>query len=141
MSSPPSSSSSSLSSSTAPSQTPSSSADNFSRPPIPFPQPPPYPAYPRVMKVEERRISQPDAPVPTCRQVQIMENWEAKPVTNNEGQPVEIQILEDMAEYAEKYAHPYVGRRHSFEQQVQSRDDLRSNGVEISECGCIWLLT
>ncbi|KAI3321246.1 hypothetical protein HD806DRAFT_503529 [Xylariaceae sp. AK1471] len=120
------------------SQTPSGGSDNPSHPPM---QPPLYPAYPRVMKVEERRIPQHDAPIPTCRQVQIMDNGEAKPVTDDSGQPVEIQILEDMQEYEEKYPRPYVFRRHSFEQQLRRRDDPHSNGDELSECGCIWLIT
>ncbi|KAI0204591.1 hypothetical protein F4808DRAFT_349089 [Astrocystis sublimbata] len=116
--------------------------DYFYHAPVPTPL---YPPYPRVIKVEERRNSQPDGPVPVCRQVEIIDKGvPALPVTDDKGVPIEIQIAEVQAEveYDETEDENH-SRRRSLDQQLWSRDDgsNSSEGNELSDCGCIWWVT
>ncbi|KAI1758353.1 hypothetical protein F4782DRAFT_477656, partial [Xylaria castorea] len=133
---PTSSSSPPPTSSTTPQASPTPSPDYFGHPPMP--PPPLFPLYPRVIKVEERRNSQIEAPMPVCRQVEIIDKGvPALPVRNEKGEPVEIQITEVSAEDGKKESS-YFSRRHSPDQQLWSRDDGSSEGNELSDCGCIW---
>ncbi|KAI8950267.1 hypothetical protein F4801DRAFT_353632 [Xylaria longipes] len=126
-------------SSSAPPSTSSTSSTEpnyFGHPPMP---PPMLPSYPRVMKVEERRNSQIKGPVPVCRQVEILDKGvPARPVPDETGKQVEIQIAEVVAEDEEKESG-YFSRRRSPDEQLWNRDI--SEGNELSDCGCIWWVT
>ncbi|KAI0450790.1 hypothetical protein F5B21DRAFT_507874 [Xylaria acuta] len=134
------------SSSTPPSSSSTTSQTSSTEAPNPFSHPPPilpplFPPYPKVIKVEERRNSQIEGPVPVCRQVEILDKGvQALPVLNEKGEPVEIQIAEVLAESEEKESDYYL-RRRSPNQQLSSRDDDGSEGNELSDCGCIWWVT
>ncbi|KAK5626198.1 hypothetical protein RRF57_001913 [Xylaria bambusicola] len=129
---PPTSSASSTSSTT--SATSSAEPNYFSSPPM---IPPPYPPYPKIIKVEERRDPEIDAPTPTCRQIVIGEQGEpAVPALDNNGEPIVIEIAEMTLSTDEK---AYYDRR-SFGSYMWERGD-GSNGDELSDCGCLWWLT
>ncbi|KAI0112476.1 hypothetical protein GGR51DRAFT_568572 [Nemania sp. FL0031] len=135
---PPSSSSTSSESSETP-QSSSAGPNYFGPGPM---LPPSLPSYPRVIKVEERRNTDIDAPAPTCRQVQIIgQGIEAIPVLNEENQPIEVQISELPANGEEKETAPYLFKRHPFSPHLWSRGDDGSDGNELSDCGCIWWVT
>lgn len=94
----------------------------------------PPPLYPRVMKIEERRIDR--SPMPSCRQVEVgADGQPARPVKDADGNDVVIYIVEN------EPAPPGAAR-----EKLQSR--RRHNGVleyrgssEMSDCGCIWFIT
>jgi hypothetical protein len=117
--------------------TSSEEPDYFKAPPM---IPPPFPPYPRVIKVEERRNPEIDTPAPICQQVEIIgPGIEARPVKNDDGHPIEIQIAEVMAD--DEDIDPYLLKR-SNDQQLKSRDDDDGAvGDELSDCGCIWWVT
>ncbi|KAI1177969.1 hypothetical protein F4777DRAFT_155360 [Nemania sp. FL0916] len=126
-------------SSTTTTPAPSSESSYSSHPPV-IPAPP-FRFYPRVIKVEERRNHNIDAPMPTCRQVEIQgDGLEAQPVPDGKGGFVEIQIVEKESDDDEKVTDPYVFRRH-FSEHLRERDDGGSEGNELSDCGCIWWVT
>ncbi|KAI0441867.1 hypothetical protein F4803DRAFT_521482 [Xylaria telfairii] len=135
----PTSSPTSSSSSSTPTSSSSTSTepDYFSHPALPTPL---FPPYPRVLKVEERRNNQIGGPVPVCRQVEILDKGvPARPVLNDDGEPVEIQIAEVMV--GQEKEVDYYSRRRSPDQQPWSRDEGGSEGNELSDCGCIWWVT
>lgn len=126
------------------STTSSEEPDYFKAPPM---IPPAFPPYPRVIKVEERRNPEIESPAPVCRQVEIMgPGIEARPITTEDGHPVEIQIAEVMSD--DEDLDPYLLKR-SKGQHLKARDDDDGDddddgtavGDELSDCGCIWWVT
>lgn len=136
---PPSSTPTESSASSKATPTPSGGQKHSGPPPN---MPPPPPLYPKVIKVEERRNPEIKSPLPTCRQVKIIDKGhEAVPVQNEDGENIEIQIAEVVLEDEEKQSDPFLLKRHSSSQPIWGRNDAGSNGNEISDCGCIWWLT
>ncbi|KAG7286147.1 hypothetical protein NEMBOFW57_008450 [Staphylotrichum longicolle] len=112
----------------------------------------PWP-YPRVIKLEERRISTADAPRAQCTQVEIQgPRQEAKVLLDPEGKPIVIDIEETgpfiMSGAPTPTATAGVARRdetyyQDFGEGVFARGEgSGSAGVpDISPCGCMWYLT
>jgi hypothetical protein len=103
---------------------------------------PPPPPYPKVLKLEERRIQ--GLPEPTCTQVEIQESGApAKPVLDQSGNPVIVVISENEPPPPGGAFSDKVRRRTLAWQE----DDLdhplyyRDTSNEMSECGCMWFLT
>lgn len=95
-------------------------------------QPPP-PLYPRVIKIEERRIDR--APMPTCRQVEITDDGRpARPVKDANGNDVVIYIVENEPPPPGSSATGQSSRAHAS--GLEHRDSS-----EISDCGCMWFIT
>ncbi|KAI2633498.1 hypothetical protein GGS21DRAFT_138725 [Xylaria nigripes] len=114
--------------------------DYFSPAPVQSSQ---YPPYPKVVKFEERRDPDIDAPPPVCRQVQIVANGvEAVPVLSKAGFPIEIQIVESTPEDEEKQeTGPFLSRRRSVHNRRSTRRNADSSDAsELGDCGCIWWL-
>lgn len=154
----PDSSSSSFSSSFSSSTTDTTTASTTSTGPwgpidtgenyVPLPQP-----YPRVIKLEERRISTANAPRAQCTQVEIQgPRQEAKVLLDPEGKPIVIDIEETgpfiMSGAPTPTATAGVARRdetyyQNFGEGVFARGEgSGSSGVpDISPCGCMWYLT
>ncbi|KAK4209786.1 hypothetical protein QBC37DRAFT_293875 [Rhypophila decipiens] len=92
---------------------------------------PPLPPYPRVLKLEERRIG--GAPMPDCTQWEIQEDGSAKPALDANGKMIVIQIVENEPPPPGEegglgdHSHPFIRRRES--------------GPDVSQCGCMWFLT
>ena len=107
--------------------------------------PTPTPPYPRVMKLEERRLD--DSAPAVCSQVEIKEiNKPAVPVLDKDGNPVVITISElepttvaaiiaDVPSDALEKRSPN-GQWHD-RQALEGRD----TGADISPCGCMWFWT
>ncbi|KAI8635692.1 hypothetical protein F5Y19DRAFT_19961 [Xylariaceae sp. FL1651] len=122
-----------------PTSTPSHDPSYFNPPSM---LPPPIPPYPRVMKVDERRGYDSGQPAPVCRQFEIIgDGIPAKPVLFQNGEPVEIPIIEEMPESERKPSRLHVSRWNHLGRNLQRRDDPASTGNELSDCGCIWVIT
>ena len=94
---------------------------------------PPPPLYPRVIKIEERRINR--APMPTCRQVEITDDGRpARPVKDANGNDVVIYIVENEPPPPGAAAVGQSSRAHAS--GLEHRDIS-----EISDCGCMWFIT
>ncbi|KAK0640909.1 hypothetical protein B0T16DRAFT_430892 [Cercophora newfieldiana] len=96
---------------------------------------PPPPAYPRVIKLEERHMH--GRMNPTCTQVEIQDMGQpAKPVRDPDGKPVVIEVVE--SEPSSQETDPLsegLGRRDS---PLNYRE---VTGPPSSQCGCVWFLT
>ncbi|KAI0169037.1 hypothetical protein GGR52DRAFT_503728 [Hypoxylon sp. FL1284] len=100
-----------------------------------FGKDPPMPAYPRVIKVEERRGPVTGEAKPYCQQFMIVgENQEATLVLSDDGKPIEVEIVEEEKYFDEQLA------RNAFENLIGARSGSKS-GSEMSDCGCMWWLT
>ncbi|KAI6450963.1 hypothetical protein MCOR08_010492 [Pyricularia oryzae] len=92
------------------------------------------PEYPKVVKLEERRVQ--NSPRPVCRQVLIENGGTAKPVMAN-GKPVEITIQE------QGNSPPLTKRSEKEEEEEEeeypedeSHQIVRRDPADISDCGC-----
>lgn len=96
---------------------------------------PPPPAFPRVVKLEERHMH--GRSNPTCTQVEIQDFGQpAKPVKGPDGKPIIIEVVE--TEPSSQETDPLsegLGRRHS---PLNYRE---ASGPPSSQCGCVWFLT
>ncbi|KAI0602136.1 hypothetical protein F4775DRAFT_302211 [Biscogniauxia sp. FL1348] len=113
----------------------SATPDFFSMPPMP---PDSNPPYPRVVKLEERRIPDYAQTPPWCRQYEILgEGIEAVPVKDDKGNYIEVQIYEEDTDYGTSGS----SKRDIIEGYLASRDSSGSLGNDMSDCGCMWWLT
>ncbi|KAK0617187.1 hypothetical protein B0T14DRAFT_538789 [Immersiella caudata] len=123
---PPSSTTEAPSSSSSGPYGPIDANDNFTPPP---------PAYPRVIKLEERHMH--GRSNPTCTQVEIQDMGQpAKPVKGPDGKPIIVEVVE--SEPSSQETDPLsegLGRRTS---PLNYRE---VSGPPSSQCGCVWFLT
>ncbi|KAK0709723.1 hypothetical protein B0T26DRAFT_743085 [Lasiosphaeria miniovina] len=99
---------------------------------------PPPPPYPRVIKLEERRM--PDAPAAQCTQVQVQERGEpAKPVRDSKGNIVSLAIAEKNPVSASSTPTADVSKR-SPREHLDSSIFQREGDAE-NQCSCVWFLT
>ena len=94
--------------------------------------------YPRVIKLEERRISTASAPRAVCTQVEIQgPRQEAKPVLDGQGRPVVIEIEET------DYNLPSTSTDSSAAAATSAAVGRRGGEAvpDVSPCGCMWYLT
>lgn len=104
-----------------------------------FDIPQPIPAYPKVVKIEERRM--PRSPQPTCVQYQIKQDpvtgvYSSEPIFDPNGNHVQITIAENETPPQPPPPPPPPSRRDVFGDPLVPRD-----GNDMSDCGCLWLLT
>ena len=93
----------------------------------------PPPLYPRVLKLEERRIHQ--SPQPYCRQMEISHDGQpARPVKDANGDDVVIYIAET------EPAPPGVAARSQSRAGYNNGLAYRDSS-ELSDCGCTWFNT
>lgn len=102
----------------------------------------PRPPYPRVVKLEERRLSTAGAPMPQCTQVEVQgPGQEARVVRHDDGEPVVVKIVE---------MEPFAGAPPDMETtaEVDDLDTRRRRGLlaprdgsDMSPCGCMWFWT
>jgi hypothetical protein len=97
-------------------------------------QQPPPPYYPRVVKMEERRIDR--SPTPVCRQFEIIRDGApARPVKDDLGNDVVIYIAE-----TESIAMATTSDETKSRPQ-HSRLKVRDSVPDLSQCGCMWFVT
>ncbi|AEO58864.1 hypothetical protein MYCTH_2111125 [Thermothelomyces thermophilus ATCC 42464] len=114
--------------------------------------------YPRVVKLEERRMWTKDAPRAQCTQVQIMgPGQEAQPLQRPDGKLVVMDIEEvgpfgggsPEGEFPDKKMTDGVWERSDWEEDEDDWEQAVGDGEEfgidglpdISPCGCMWFLT
>ncbi|PBP20660.1 hypothetical protein BUE80_DR008553 [Diplocarpon rosae] len=90
------------------------------------------PAFPKVMKIEERRVPGPNAIPPYCVQHQIDESGAARPALNSTNQPIVIYLNE-----TESAIDSQLATRGSLELDVVPAKRQET----LSSCGCVWLWT
>lgn len=91
------------------------------------------PWYPRVIKIEERRINR--SPMPSCRQVEVTGDGQpARPVKDANGNDVVIYI-------AETEPPPPGATTTSRSTGAQNSVLGYRDSSEISDCGCMWFIT
>ncbi|KAK5987772.1 hypothetical protein PT974_11905 [Cladobotryum mycophilum] len=118
-------------STTSYSQAPTSTdSDSYSYPTDPLP------AYPNAVKFVERRIGNPNNKA-SCRQVEIIDNGQdAKNLTDGNGKPIQVQIIENASSLKEQR------EQHQRPRHVDGRswhDAVSARGVyELTQCGCLW---
>ncbi len=124
------------SSSSTASYEPIDAGDNFFTPP-----PPPYP---KVIKLEERRMYSPRRPV--CQQVEVREPGEpAVPLKDDKGKPIIIEIIENEPLEpppplpANEEKSP--GERRGLESQLLARQGSPGGPDTRTQCGCEWVMT
>lgn len=114
--------------SSAPSATAAPSSGSGSSQQFKFP-----PAYPNVLKIEERRVPGPQAIPPYCVQHIIDDYGAATVATNSTGQPVIIYLNETdssvISDMESKRSY------HDQESGLSTRD------LDSVACGCVWLWT
>ncbi|OLN85155.1 hypothetical protein CCHL11_06235 [Colletotrichum chlorophyti] len=107
--------------------------------PVPSDRPrraPPAP-YPQVIKFEERRVSLDQTKNAVCRQVEICDDgYNTVPVLNDEGQPIEVMIMENRQTVAITDSKRWV-----HEDGLLLSRDRPTRTSQLSDCGCIWWFT
>ncbi|RDL42007.1 uncharacterized protein BP5553_01986 [Venustampulla echinocandica] len=90
---------------------------------------PPTPPYPKVVKIEEHRMSRgPRVSAPYCVQHKINADNSATPVLNSTGQPITVYLNETES--------TNFGRR--YVDLNEKRADLSERDFA-NKCGCVWL--
>ena len=83
-----------------------------------------YQVYPRVIKVMERRIPGFASVDPWCRQFEILDDGNVRPVTDKNGNELHVRIKETEEELDKEY-----------------KSTGSSSSEYMSDCGCLWWLT
>lgn len=100
---------------------------------LPFPPKP----YPKVVKMEERRII--GSPMATCRQIEIIADGEpALPVKDADGNDVIVYIVENTPSRSGEAKMVLANRGHSYSNIPLRR---RESSSDKSHCGCTWFIT
>ncbi|KAK3941610.1 hypothetical protein QBC46DRAFT_97577 [Diplogelasinospora grovesii] len=101
---------------------------------------PPPPPYPKVIKIEERRVS--GAPEPQCTQVEIQSQGQpGQPIRDANGNLRIVTIVENEPPPPGTVVTARVQRRtsHGWHHDPFLYD--RDSAADMSQCGCIWFLT
>jgi hypothetical protein len=93
--------------------------------------PPRIPPYPRIVKIEERRIS--DSPQPYCRQMVMLDNGKIAPASEGNAAEKQIPLQEIFPDYDDVWA-----ARPSQTSNLR-RDGLRGRSDPSSACHCQWM--
>jgi hypothetical protein len=94
------------------------------------------PAYPKVIKIEERRIPGDQSIPPYCVQQNIDAYGNATPLLNSTGQPVTAYLNETEASSVSQ-----ISGKRSFEPLLHELDLELSERQSSGSCGCVWLWT
>lgn len=105
------------------------------------------PFFPRVVKMEERRLSGEPSVQPYCRQYQINGNGvAATPIKDSNGKFIEVQIVElepdgnSEHQRKENQKGRYVVRR-DIDNFLNHGVAARNSDSDMSDCGCMWWAT
>lgn len=99
--------------------------------PPPFPRLPPYP---RIVKIEERRI--PGAPQPYCQKMQLLDNGQMAQATSDNGSPIMVPLQEQDPSLAEYGGPPPPDPSEASERR---RRALRKRRDPSDACHCQWM--
>jgi hypothetical protein len=100
--------------------------------------PPRLPPYPRIVKIEERRL--PNAPQPFCQKMQLLDNGTLAPATNK-GRIVVVQLQEQDPTYQEFYgdARPPPGPSPSNGTTQRKKEGFDKRTDPSDACHCQWM--
>lgn len=94
------------------------------------------PAYPKVMKIEERRVPGDQSITPYCIQQNIDAYGVATPLLNSTGLPVTIYLNETQASSVSQ-----IQEKRSAEVSIHERGSELFERQSSGYCGCVWLWT
>ncbi|KAI1078048.1 hypothetical protein F5B20DRAFT_571795 [Whalleya microplaca] len=122
--------------------TPTSSLSSWFDKDNPMP-PNPLSVYPRVLKVEERRVPGFANVVPVCRQYEIIDEYkDPRPALDANGDPIEVLLFEEEEEEDAAAFEPERLRRSIIEEYLGIRSSHSAKlANDMSDCGCMWWLT
>ncbi|KAI0011502.1 hypothetical protein F4779DRAFT_214692 [Xylariaceae sp. FL0662B] len=111
--------------------------------------PNPRAVYPRVVKVEERRVAGFADAAPVCTQYEILnENDEPRPALDPNGNVIEVQLSEQLDDEESESSGPEKLRRRAaavgefLETLLETRGNHGARlANDMSDCGCMWWLT
>jgi hypothetical protein len=93
------------------------------------------PCYPKVIKIEERRISSEDGnPPPYCVQQYITGDGQARPFIDANGHTVTINLNE-----TEPPIPPPLARRNPAFDELPGYDLKLEERASTTSCGCAWM--
>jgi hypothetical protein len=109
------------------------------------------PAYPKVVKFLERRLSLDDNSIAaTCRKVKIVNGGkDSEAVLDDDGDPIEVMVverrstMEELLEQQERTRHPDTDSDPYTEERRRAKitQVLRRETLELTDCGCLWWST
>lgn len=98
------------------------------------------PPYPQIIKIEESRLSDDDSRAAVCHQVEVINNGKnSKPVIGDDGNPIEVIILENQRLVSYHFEESNSKRRLLPGDSLLKREDETYG--QLSECGCMWWFT
>lgn len=114
---------------------------------VPSPSDFQVPFFPRVVKMEERRLAGSPSVQPFCRQYQINSSGPATPLKDSNGNIIEVKIVE-IEPAGNDESHERQSSRKERYVQRSVIDNYLGNGIErrqsdsdMSNCGCMWWAT
>ncbi|KAH8666700.1 hypothetical protein BX600DRAFT_436087 [Xylariales sp. PMI_506] len=101
----------------------------------------PVPVFPRVVKMEERRVSGAPAVQPYCRQFEVgLDGVPAQPVKDSSGNYIDVLIVEN--EPTDNfYGTSKTVKRSDIEQYLNHGIEARDGSSSSNGCGCSWIAT
>jgi hypothetical protein len=94
--------------------------------------PPRMPPYPRIVKIEERRL--PNSPQPYCQQMVLLDNGKIAPATNGNDATKRIWLQEHDPTYEEYFAAQATATGNKRREEVVQR-----RGDPNDACHCQWM--
>jgi hypothetical protein len=94
--------------------------------------PPRMPPYPRIVKIEERRL--PNSPQPYCQQMVLLDNGKIAPATNSNDAPKRIWLQESDPTYEE-----YFAAQATSTSNTRRDTDLQRRSDPSDACHCQWM--
>ncbi|KAI6778987.1 uncharacterized protein J7T54_002630 [Emericellopsis cladophorae] len=109
----------------------------------------PTPAYPKVVKFLERRLTvDDDSTAAICEKVKIVNGGKSsEPVLDDDGEPIAVVVterrstVEELLEQQERSRHPDTDPDPEERRRAEITQVLRRESLELTDCGCLWWST
>jgi len=109
----------------------------------------PTPAYPKVVKFLERRLTvDDDSTAAICEKVKIVNGGKSsEPVLDDDGEPIAVVVterrstVEELLEQQERSRHPDIDPDPEERKRAEITQVLRRESLELTDCGCLWWST
>jgi len=99
---------------------------------------PRMPPYPRIVKVEERRL--PNSPQPYCQQMLLLDNGDIRPAPSPNDSPIRIWLQESDPTYQEYFAAQSAGAlTPDSKSKRQSSPSIQRRSDPPDACHCQWM--
>lgn len=103
---------------------------------------PKYPPYPRIVKVEERRL--PGSPQPYCQKMQLLDNGQFTVASGNDGNPVTVLLQEqdpDMRDFFASSLAPPASSSTKTSGRKRQAQNLQKRTDPTDSCHCQWMFS